>query len=128
MWLTTTEFVADIFPKVIVPSYRPCILGSSSGHPKHSGQPDGKEQQGEKVPTQVIKLIQVLNVIYIICSTNPTTTCTLSDHCDREESASSTALSTLIGEVLLSDYSVYELPSECSEESAMDTSVISGIN
>ena len=53
-------------------------------------------------------------------STSPTTTCTLSDHCDREESASRTALSIPIGEVLLSDYGVHELLSECSEESAMD--------
>ena len=53
------------------------------------------------------------------------TTRTSNDHSDGEESVASTGLSTPIG-VLFSDYSVHELPSECSEESALDTSGISG--
>ena len=45
---------------------------------------------------------------------------------DENDSGSGTRMSTPIGEVLLSDYSVHELPSECSEESALDTSRFSG--
>ena len=40
---------------------------------------------------------------------------------DENDSGSGTRMSTPIGEVLLSEYSVHELPSECSEESALDT-------
>lgn len=54
-------------------------------------------------------------------STSPVMTRTSSDCSDGEESG---ALSTPIGEVLLSDYSVHELPSECSEESALNTAGI----
>ncbi len=59
-------------------------------------------------------------------STSPATIRTSSDRSDEEDFGTSTALSTPIGEVLLSDYSVHELPSECSEESTLDTSGISG--
>lgn len=122
MWLITTEFVANIFPMAIVLNCRRCILVSGSGHPKKPGQPDGKEQQsantGDRAGPCAKRHLQY--------STSPTTTRTLSDRSDGEESGASTALSTPIGEVLLSDYGVHELPSECSEESALDTLGISG--
>ena len=35
-------------------------------------------------------------------------------------------MSTAIGEVLLSDFSVHELPNECSEESLLEISTLSG--
>ena len=56
-------------------------------------------------------------------STSPATMGTSSDQNGGEESGASTVLST---PVLLSDYSVQELPSECSEESALDASGLSG--
>ena len=59
-------------------------------------------------------------------SSSPLMSRTSSDRSEGEESGASTALSTLIGEVLLSDYNVHELPSECSGESALDTSGMSG--
>ena len=52
---------------------------------------------------------------------------TLSDCSEGDGSGASTALSTPIGEVLLSDFNVNELPSESSEETALDTSGISVI-
>lgn len=52
-------------------------------------------------------------------STSDTTT---HEQSDVEESGSSTAAVTPIGEVLLNDYDVHELPSECSEESVLETS------
>ena len=58
-------------------------------------------------------------------STSPATTRKSSDQSGGEESGTS-SLCTPIGEVLLSDYSVHELPSECSEESALDVSGLSG--
>ena len=54
-------------------------------------------------------------------STSPVVTHTSSDCSDGEKPG---ALSTPIGEVLLSDYSVHKLPSECSEESALNTAGI----
>ena len=51
---------------------------------------------------------------------------TCSEPSDDGDSAPGTRMSTPIGEVLLSDFSVHELPGECSSESAVDTSGLSG--
>ena len=64
-----------------------------------------------------------------MCDLRPTLThvpSELSEPTGEEDSGPSTRMSTPIGEALLSDFSVYELPSECSEESALETSGLSG--
>ena len=53
--------------------------------------------------------------------TSPTPTSTTSQQSDFDE-----AMLTPIGEPLLSDYSVHELPDECSSKSALNTSGVSG--
>ena len=64
MWLTTTEFVPNIFPMVIVPN---CQHVSWEAVQENSGQPDGKELQREKALVKVlVQVVQVLNVIYSI--------------------------------------------------------------
>ena len=60
------------------------------------------------------------------CDQSPTLTQVPSEPTDEDDSGPSTRMSTPIGEVLLSDFSVHKLPSECSEESTLETSGLSG--
>ena len=124
MWLTTTV-CSEHFPNGDCTQLPLLYLGKRFRSPKKiwtaRGQRAAKRKSadtGNKAGPSAKHHLQY--------STSPTTTCTSSDRSDGEESGASTALSTPIGEVLLSDYSVHELPSECSEESALDTSGISG--
>lgn len=104
---------------VTVHKHHHYILEKSFGHQRKCGQLELKEllrSMNTEVPTSRRRLH---------CSPGPVppVTPTFSEQTDVEDSAPGTRMSTPINEVLLSDYSVCELP---SDESALDTSGISG--
>ena len=119
MWLTTTEFVANqwrLYPTAVVVSWEAVQvtqkkLDSQMGKSSKEKSADTGGKAGPRAKH------------HLQYSTSPATMGTSSDQNGGEESGASTILST---PVLLSDYSVQELPSECSEESALDASGLSG--
>ena len=100
----------------IVHKYHHYILESDLGHQRKYGQQELKEQ-----PREVGMLkFQLQHATYSAVKVLHRHVST-----DENDSGPGTRMSTPIGKVL-SDYSVHELPSECSEESALNISGFSG--
>ena len=101
----------------IVHKYHHYILESDLGHQRKYGQQELKEQ-----PREVGMLkFQLQHATYSAVKVLHRHVST-----DENDSGPGTRMSTPIWEVLLSEYSVHELPSECSEESALDITGFSG--